>query len=239
MSINPLVNVIVPVFNEEPFLAQCLCSLTHQTYTNLAIIVVDDGSTDGSRQIAEAIAAADPRVQILTQANRGQGAARNAGLAVATGEYTCYVDADDWVDLNYIETLVKNIDEWDMLQTGYRRVLDDGTVIKQRMPVHRYRLTSPCLRLYKTSLIQQTGGFPCGMIYEDVIFSMRLWSLRPSYAQIQYIGYNYRLNPNSTTAQPNLLARRGLYSAIRNIAVPFWLKAYTLLRLRFHFLFAE
>lgn len=237
MSTNPLVNVIVPVYNEEPYLAECLCSLTHQTYSNLAIIVVDDGSTDGSRKIAEAIADKDPRVLILSQTNRGQGAARNAGLAVASGEYTCFVDADDWVDTDYIETLIKNIAKFDMLQTGYRRVKNDGTIVEQKPPIHRYRFTSPCMRLYKTAIIRQTGGFPCGMIYEDVIFSMRLWSLHPSYAQIKYIGYNYRLNPESTTSRPNLAAQHALFSAIHNIAVAWWLKAYTIIRLKMHFLF--
>lgn len=103
---KPLVSVIVPIYNTEAYLETCLKSLMHQTYRNLEIILVDDGSTDSSRQIAATFAKKDSRIKIIHQRNRGQSAARNAGLQKANGEFISFVDSDDEVTPNFIAKLL-------------------------------------------------------------------------------------------------------------------------------------
>ena len=107
MCPNPMVSVIIPVYNVGKYLSQCLDSVVNQTYKNLEIICVNDGSTDGSPEILERCAAADPRVRIVSQANAGPSMARNAGLRRVTGKYILCVDGDDWIDLDTCEVAVR------------------------------------------------------------------------------------------------------------------------------------
>lgn len=101
----PLISIIVPVYQVKEYLNECVESLTAQTYTNLEILLVDDGSTDGSGEICDQYAAGNDRVRVVHQENRGLSAARNAGLDYAKGEYIAFVDSDDVVLPNFIETL--------------------------------------------------------------------------------------------------------------------------------------
>ena len=93
---EPLVSVIVPVYNVEAYLARCVASLRGQTYPDLEIILVDDGSADGSGLLCDSFAREDPRIRVIHQPNAGVSAARNAGLEAASGAYVCFVDGDDW-----------------------------------------------------------------------------------------------------------------------------------------------
>ncbi len=99
----PAISVIIPVYNVEPYLRECLDSVVNQTFRDLEIICVNDGSTDGSAAILEEYAAKDSRVQIVTKENGGLNSARNAGLERVTGEYFAIVDSDDWLDLTAYE----------------------------------------------------------------------------------------------------------------------------------------
>src|SRR5690606_21293510 len=99
------VSVIIPVYNADKFLARCLSSIISQTLKNIEIIVVDDGSTDTSRDILKKFADRDNRIVIIRQRNQGVSIARNAGLAIARGEYVGFVDSDDFVDPGYFESL--------------------------------------------------------------------------------------------------------------------------------------
>ena len=103
MADNPLVSVVVPVFNTEKHLGQALDSLLAQTHGNLEVICVDDGSTDGTPQLLADYASRDDRIRLLTQENAGPGAARNRGIAEARGDYLYFLDADDWRDPTLIE----------------------------------------------------------------------------------------------------------------------------------------
>ncbi len=100
---TPLLSVIVPVYNTEPYLQRCLDSIIRQTYTNLEIILVDDGSTDGSGRICEEYAEKDGRIKVLHKTNGGLVSARKAGLQVAAGEYATYVDSDDFIEQGMYE----------------------------------------------------------------------------------------------------------------------------------------
>lgn len=104
---NPLVSIIVPIYKVEPYLRRCLDSIVNQTYTNLEIILVDDGSPDGCPQICDEYAAKDKRIVVIHKENGGLSDARNAGLDICKGEYVSFVDSDDWVHKKYIEELIK------------------------------------------------------------------------------------------------------------------------------------
>lgn len=103
---HPLISVILPVYNVEKHLKQCLVSISSQSYKNLEIILIIDGSKDNSFQIAKDYSLIDSRVSVYWQENTGSGPARNAGISHATGEYIAFIDPDDWIEDNYIERLL-------------------------------------------------------------------------------------------------------------------------------------
>lgn len=106
MKEQPLVSVIIPVYNVERYLAQCLDSVSHQTYQNLEIICVNDGSRDGSPDILRRYADEDARIQVIGKANGGVSRARNDALDCARGEYIMFVDSDDWGEPDACENAV-------------------------------------------------------------------------------------------------------------------------------------
>ena len=108
---NELVSVVIPIYNVENYLQRCVDALLQQTYRELEVILVDDGSTDRSGDICDYYAKKDVRVKIIHQMNAGQSAARNAALKIASGKYICFVDSDDYVPMNYIETLYQWLTE--------------------------------------------------------------------------------------------------------------------------------
>lgn len=110
---QPLVSIVVPIYNTEEFLSQCVESLLAQSMTNLEIILVNDGSPDGSAAIVDQYAQQDPRIKTVHQSNRGLPGARNAGMAVATGQYLGFVDSDDWVEEHMFAKLLATIEEFD------------------------------------------------------------------------------------------------------------------------------
>lgn len=103
---NELVSVIVPVFKVEAYLANCIESIINQTYGNLEIILVDDGSPDRCPQICDEYEARDDRIRVIHKNNRGLSSARNAGLDIANGDFICFIDSDDFIAPNYVETLL-------------------------------------------------------------------------------------------------------------------------------------
>ena len=102
----PLISVIVPVYNVKPYIAKCLDSIMRQTYTNIEIIVVDHGSTDGSEHICDEYANKDQRIIVIHQKNGGLAAARNTGIDAAHGEYLGFVDSDDFIEPFMYEKLL-------------------------------------------------------------------------------------------------------------------------------------
>ena len=120
---NELVSVVVPVYGVAQYLRQCIDSIINQTYRNLEIILVDDGSTDGSADICDEYAEKDDRIIVIHKENGGLVSARKAGVNRCTGQYTAYVDGDDWISLEYINTLISFDDsrKADMMVCNYIR----------------------------------------------------------------------------------------------------------------------
>lgn len=117
---KPLISVIIPVYGVEKYIAQCLESVINQTYKNLEIIVVNDGTKDRSAEIAKKYAAQDSRIKVYDFENGGISVARNRGLEIATGDYISYIDSDDWLDKRMYETLLKSAiqNNADMVKCG-------------------------------------------------------------------------------------------------------------------------
>ena len=103
------ISIIVPVYNAEKYLVECLNSLVEQTYKNIEIILIDDGSIDNSAKICDEYAKKDERIKVVHQKNSGVSVARNNGLDMHTGDYVMFVDSDDWIELNTCEILINNI----------------------------------------------------------------------------------------------------------------------------------
>ena len=114
-----LISVIIPVYNVEEYLEQCLETVCGQTYKNLEIILVDDGSTDGSGQICDEWSSKDNRIRVIHKQNGGVSSARNEGLKIATGDYIGFVDSDDWLEPEMYEKLLKGIEGADAVSCGY------------------------------------------------------------------------------------------------------------------------
>jgi glycosyltransferase involved in cell wall biosynthesis/exopolysaccharide biosynthesis predicted pyruvyltransferase EpsI len=199
-SQQPLVSVIIPIYNVERFLVQCLDSVIHQAYTNLEIICVDDGSTDNSPSILHNYALKDPRIVEITQKNAGLSAARNTALKVVKGKYTLFLDSDDWLDRRALEILVKKseLEHLDMLkfsstlcyECSGRKELDPYHSYDSFLP--EYYLNNPFTYkdlheqiallwripvtvwscLFRTEYIREHNiTFPSGLNFEDNFFS--------------------------------------------------------------------
>ena len=123
-----MLSIIVPIFNVEPYLEICLRSLVGQTLRDIEIILIDDGSTDHSGEIAQGFADRDSRIRLVRQRNHGQGMARNRGLDMANGKYVAFVDSDDWVILSAYERLVAVAErfEVDMVMGNVLFCYDNG-----------------------------------------------------------------------------------------------------------------
>lgn len=113
-NITPLVSVIIPVYNVEKYLAQCLNSIINQTYSNLEIMIINDGSSDNSSFIAEDFATKDTRIKVFHFSNSGVSVARNRGIKIAKGEYISFVDSDDWLHNEFYEKMVHLLIKYDL-----------------------------------------------------------------------------------------------------------------------------
>lgn len=118
------VSIVIPVYNVEKYLPECLDSVINQTYKDLQIIVIDDGSTDSSGKICDQYAEKDNRITVIHQENAGAANAKNTGLDNVKGEYLAFADSDDWVELNWIETLVNAMEKYDadVVECGFDNV---------------------------------------------------------------------------------------------------------------------
>lgn len=130
------ISVIVPIYKVEKYLNRCIESIINQTYTNLEVILVDDGSPDNCPQICDEYAQIDERVKVIHKKNGGLSDARNAGLDIATGDYIVFIDSDDYIELNMIESMMDNMleNDTDLVVCNIRYVFDDREYVKYSKP---------------------------------------------------------------------------------------------------------
>jgi glycosyltransferase involved in cell wall biosynthesis len=129
----PMVSVIVPVYNAEKYVEECIKSILNQDYSNIELIIVNDGSTDNSYEICKMISEKDERIQLYDRNNCGVGRTRNFGIEKASGKYITFVDADDFLDKNMIRRMVDEAEENDaeVVVAGFRRVTEAGEIVHE------------------------------------------------------------------------------------------------------------
>ena len=222
------VSVIVPVYNAERYLGECLRSLVHQSLQNIEIIIIDDGSTDGSRIIANEFAATDKRIVFISQSNQGVSAARNAGLAAARGCYAGFVDSDDLVDPFFYEHMVKlaenhdaslvvcSVNSFGVQQKPTSRInLEDSvigissenkTIIKNFLQFdYDYANWN---KLYRLDIIRENHlWFDNKLsVWEDLLFNLQFLHYSNTIVTTKKALYHYRIHTESVMA-----ARADLY----------------------------
>lgn len=230
---TPLISVIVPVYKVEPYLRQCVDSIRNQTYTNLEILLVDDGSPDNCPAICDAYAAQDPRVRVIHKANGGQSSARNVALDDCTGEYIAFVDSDDWIEPTAYEEMmsfvqVKQLDvvycvpneitDGEVTGTRYHYYPDETVVDAKEILARTLRneiSAEPWLKLCHRRCWDGLR-FPEGRIYEDV--AIAFYPLVKAERAVGFLDralYNYRINRTGTTYSRKPIARYHFYLALR------------------------
>lgn len=207
---NPLVSILVPVYNVEAYLPQCLDSIVGQTYPHLQIVLIDDGSTDGSWRVMQEYAVRDERIEIYHQENQGVGTTRNHLLEKIKGDYVLFVDSDDWVELDMVEFLVGKALENHVDVVTCGNVINDGIpkavyeeeiwsqekVVKEFLR-HMTFNGSLWNKLIKTSLLG-SHRFDCRISYgEDALFC---WYIIQNASKVIVTDkqlYHYRMNSSS------------------------------------------
>lgn len=218
------VSVVIPVYNVKPYLERCVNSVLCQTYKDLEIILVDDGSTDGSGEMCDEFATHDLRILVIHQDNQGLSEARNTGIRHATGEYIIFFDSDDeWLLSNGIEELLqkctkktdliifKIVDIWKDDNWVYNTDYDVGAI--SRLPnaqavfshliqKQMFRMSACSLLLRRQILVDYNIFFPLGYISEDLQWSLRLWQQINNvvFTNLNFYGYYHRAQSLSSTA---------------------------------------
>ena len=215
------ISVIIPVYNVKPYLRQCLDSVIHQTYEDLEIIIVDDGSTDGSEVICDEYKGKDSRIRVIHQDNRDLSAARNAGLDIATGDFIMFVDSDDWVEPEFCElpyrAAVEN--DADIVIFQYWRHKDDrtekwGALDCEGLKDNQQAMWILCSglntaawnKLYRKNCFTN-ARFPVGKYYEDSVLTTSLVhdAQRIYFMNIPLYHYRHRKGSITTSKDRKIL----------------------------------
>lgn len=213
-----LVSVIVPVYNVESYVAKCIESIVNQTFKDLEIILIDDGSTDSSGSICDSFAEKDKRIKVIHKENGGLSSARNAGLDIAVGDYIVFVDSDDYINLKMIETLysvcIENVA--DLAICNYIHVDENG----EEIGISELRITQPQIvssdwmlerisrgwtfgaiawnKMYSGKFFKELR-YPAGRISEDEFISHRVMAESKKAVIIPNVLYYYTLRQGSIT----------------------------------------
>ncbi|WP_304309940.1 glycosyltransferase family 2 protein [Bifidobacterium tibiigranuli] len=215
-------SVIIPVYNVESFIDQCVASVCGQTYGNLQILLVDDGSTDECPHKCDRWAAVDTRVQVIHQPNGGLSKARNMGIREAIGQFVLFVDSDDWIESNLVEAAVTTACDKraEVVVFQYRFVSEDGQIFSRSRDSTLYPEQSELdaegairnnlnqnLPNYAWSyltahelLMREHIRFPEGRLMEDMATTYRIWGAAQKIALLHEIYYNYRIRQGSILA---------------------------------------
>ena len=206
------ISVIVPVYNTEKFLSQCLGSIVNQTYKNLEILIIDDGSPDKSDAVYEKYAMQDNRIKIIKQKNAGISAARNAGLRFATGDWVHFVDSDDYLDIDYYEKMI-------CAAQDINPDIIAGGVISQNSNLYNIQYKTRCILFSNTEKFMQTNAlknctvwryifkrefltqnnmkFAVGKIFEDMLYIPNAILRAKCIVTVPGANYHYIFNPDS------------------------------------------
>lgn len=219
---NPLISVVIPIYNVEQYMRECVDSVISQTYCHLEIILVDDGSPDNCPAICDEYAKKDCRIKVIHQENGGLAHARNVGITNSNGDYLTFIDSDDFVSKDYIETLYKGLVESnaDISIASFNpfkgNVVDlhflDFVVfsdVQKKDAIRRYcsinaecsmPFISACNKIYRRVLFEGIA-FPKGRLYEDAFTTYKLIDRARKIVFTTSKLYFYRINPQSILGQ--------------------------------------
>lgn len=221
---HDLISIIVPVYNVEPYLEKCLNSICNQTYKNLDVVLVDDGSTDASGGICDAFAQNDGRIKVLHQNNSGVSGARNAGISAAEGDYIIFVDSDDWIEQDMIEYMYEGI-----VRTCAQIAVCGAHIVKHgKSKTWSQNEESMLTRDQALKELSRNGRiknylwsmmtarpmmkgivFPEGKIFEDILTIYQILEKADKIVLLPGAKYNYRKRPGSISYGKNRKANLG------------------------------
>ena len=211
---NGKISIIIPIYNVEAYLDKCISSILHQTYKNLEIILVDDGSPDSCGTICDKYAKIDNRINVIHKKNGGLSDARNAGLKIATGEWITFVDSDDWLESNSLEHMISLANKYhaDLIIGGTKKIKgnncimqiytisEEQTIMNTEQAICDFFINrwASWARLYKSN-IHKNVFFPVGEINEDEAIVLTILEKCTKIIRTSKIVYNYRFRPESIT----------------------------------------
>ena len=216
---NDLISVIIPVYNVKKYLKRCMKGVMNQTYKNLEIILVDDGSTDGSAELCDEFFKSDDRVVVFHKQNGGLSSARNYGVSTANGKYICFVDSDDTVDDDYVETLHDTIVKYKVklaicahrvYYAGHKTAVDmstsesgkiDSKTILRRLLYADGIDTSSWAKMFTKDILLK-NPFPEGRNYEDAATTYRFLDSVNNVGLNSIAKYNYYVRRTSISQKP-------------------------------------
>lgn len=218
LKTQPLVSIIVPVYKVEKYIHECIESILNQTYKNLEIILVDDGSPDACPQICEQYARKDDRIIVLHQRNQGQSVARNNALETVKGEYLAFIDSDDAVERDYVLNAIDLMEQRNLDAVMVEASLMDecSNMIGERFHVFDSYSEVPATKALEMIITDQVGSqpwkaiyrsevwkevrFPKGKIYEDIGTTFKAYAnMKRTVAFLPTKLYRYRLNNQGTS----------------------------------------
>lgn len=221
---NELVTVIVPIYNASSFLEECISSVQKQTYKNLEIILINDGSNDNSLSICEFYSKKDSRIKIFNINNSGASFARNLGLKNAHGEYILFVDADDFLEIQCVEKCISVFDSkdvdvvvfgWNCIEEKKENIvysfesnLIDGKTMLENISTDDFKCGGGFLwnKMFKyVDVKNKKVEFLVGQqFYEDKLWIIKMIGLNTKICLSNFIGYNYRIHYNSLSHKKNI-----------------------------------
>ncbi|MBO5631197.1 MAG: glycosyltransferase [Aeriscardovia sp.] len=228
MKDKPLVSILSPCYNVEMFLPQCLDSIVNQTYTNLQIVLIDDGSKDNTWRVLQDYASRDSHIEIYHQENQGVASTRNNLLDKVKGDYVLFVDSDDWIETDMVESLLKLTIKHDADITECKNVINDNvcnkeneeiTIWEQEEAIHqflRHTIFSGSLwnKLFKSCLIKNER-FANGISYgEDALFCWHVLQNTKKVVRTTQEYYHYRMNDSSISHQNWTPEKKGTGSKV-------------------------
>jgi len=224
---NNLVSIIVPVYNSESYLRRCILSIINQTYYNLDIILINDGSSDSSLNICKEFSEKDKRITVISTKNKGASHARNIGLSSSKGQFVAFVDSDDYLEQNSIEQcvfLMQNNNDIDIVSFNWNTCYDDGRIIKTKVfdqetqIINKTELINAISlndfaygggfvwnKFFRRSLIDKSNYYfdESLIFYEDKLWTIGIANNSNKVLGTNFVGYNYCIHDSSLSHSSN------------------------------------
>lgn len=199
---NKKISIIIPIYNSEKYINKCIDSILNQTYKDYELILINDGSKDNSLNIIKDYEKKYDFIKVYDQKNSGPAVTRTNGIKYANTPYIMFIDSDDYLDEDYIKSYIDNIDGYDVVVGGYKKVDDNKTLFIRRLnkegEFSKYVVPAPYCHLYRKEFLTKNKIILRDtLMSEDILFNLEVFSYNPKIKVIDNISYNYYTNLNS------------------------------------------